>query len=644
MITKWKLFNFKSIQKETELTFGPLTILAGSNSSGKSTILQSMLLISQTLSSKVSSRSVVLNGPLVKLGQFDDLRSYGGEATQILIGWECQPQKVAAEQLGRPTSVNSELRRFHGFEDEINLVSCEVSFDADPSSPQRDLLQLQPQLFGCTLTVDLNTPRMIVPGQLSINRSHKTPVDKAREYQIESPQPELLPLLRYDVALTSQLEREPWDESASMEPIGCNMDHFLPDRLAVRYDAVEENARVIISVLTDAYLRGFRTIPGRFRNLLIPSAVIDAVRKHLGERLASHLLNKDDFQLSFFSGEGFSLEDFVQRVRQLNKEDQHFLRSILAEKVEVLAQDIRKAMADELGRNYELAQRPLTGDIRAATNYLNHFFATQVKYLGPLRDEPKALYPLASNVDPMDIGYRGEHTAAVLDLHKTNFISYIPSRVFDKPDIQLERNRPQEKATTRTLETAVSDWLVYMGVAESLVTHDRGKLGHELKVTTPGTTMPHDLTHVGVGVSQVLPILVMCLLAEPDTTIIIEQPELHLHPKVQTLLGDFFLSMSLLGKQIVVETHSEYIINRLRFRAAAAHDDRIANQLKIYFAEKKGGASHFREVNVNEYGAIMNWPEGFFDQSQSEAEEILRAATRKRKAAREEARNAKRNN
>lgn len=126
-------------------------------------------------------------------------------------------KKITAELLGRPASVNSNLRRFHGFEDEINLVSCEVSFDADPSSPQRDLLQLQPQLFGCTLTVDLNTPRMTVLSQLSINRSHKTPVDKAHEYQIESPQSELLPLLRYDVALTSQLEREPWDEPASAD-------------------------------------------------------------------------------------------------------------------------------------------------------------------------------------------------------------------------------------------------------------------------------------------------------------------------------------------------------------------------------------------------------------------------------------------
>ena len=148
----------------------------------------------------------------------------------------------------------------------------------------------------------------------------------------------------------------------------------------------------------------------------------------------------------------------------------------------------------------------------------------------------------------------------------------------------------------------------------------------------PGRTHAHDLTHVGVGVSQVLPILVMCLLAEPDTTLIFEQPELHLHPKVQTLLGDFFLSMSLLGKQCVLETHSEYLINRLRFRAAASTSDEIAKNIVMYFVEKPADKSVFRRVIVNEYGAITDWPDGFFDQSQDEAEGILKAATRKRQS------------
>jgi predicted ATPase len=160
-----------------------------------------------------------------------------------------------------------------------------------------------------------------------------------------------------------------------------------------------------------------------------------------------------------------------------------------------------------------------------------------------------------------------------------------------------------------------------------------------MKVRLSAGDQPHDLTHVGVGVSQVLPIVVSCLLASRDTTLIFEQPELHLHPMVQERLADFFLAMALMGKQCVLETHSEYLINRIRFRAAAAEGSQMLETIQIYFAEKKQNQSTFRPIVVNEYGAILDWPEGFFDQSQTEAENIIREATRKRKQQQKEKNN-----
>jgi len=178
----------------------------------------------------------------------------------------------------------------------------------------------------------------------------------------------------------------------------------------------------------------------------------------------------------------------------------------------------------------------------------------------------------------------------------------------------------------------VVDWLQYLGVAESIQSSDKGKFGHELVVGLAHGKRHHDLTHVGVGVSQVLPILVASLLAEPDTTLIFEQPELHLHPKVQTLLADFFLSMTQLSKQCILETHSEYLVNRIRFRTAAAGTSNPwLEAVKLYFVERRADGSLFREVRMNEFGAILDWPDGFFDQSQREAEAILRAAVIKRK-------------
>ncbi len=65
--------------------------------------------------------------------------------------------------------------------------------------------------------------------------------------------------------------------------------------------------------------------------------------------------------------------------------------------------------------------------------------------------------------------------------------------------------------------------------------------------------------NVGIGTSQVLPVLILGLISPQGTVVIYEQPELHLHPYSQSRLADFFIAMSKLGKQIIIETHSEYI-------------------------------------------------------------------------------------
>jgi predicted ATPase len=245
-----------------------------------------------------------------------------------------------------------------------------------------------------------------------------------------------------------------------------------------------------------------------------------------------------------------------------------------------------------------------------------------VKYLGPLREEPKAIYPIQSTSDPQDVGLHGEHTAAVLHRNRFLEIQYIPTSNFgEKPG--------DAQAVTIALEEAVFNWLEYLDVAKKINTSDEGKFGYSLKVIMGEGSVSHDLTHVGVGVSQVLPIVVMCLLATPDTTIILEQPELHLNPKVQTRLADFFLSMAMLRKQCLIETHSEYLINRLRLRSALAEGTSVSELLKLYFVEKTGGLTTYRDVRINEYGTIRDWPKGFFDQNQREIEAIILAASEK---------------
>lgn len=629
MITKWKVYNFKSVRKETELEFAPLTIFAGANSSGKSTFLQSILLVAQTLAHKVSSRSVVLNGAFTKLGQFDDLRSVDSDADQIVIGWACQPIYVPG--MGRSGRLGLRRRFPYGRARQfLASVSCEIAFDTEESGLKKEITQIQPRLFSAQISAVTRDPEIgDTPVLMTVRRASPTD-DETRRQWIDAYQGDDLVArasLQYVVELDENSLEELHEDLVSAEPIGCQLRHFLPERLSLGVDMVAEDARLISSALAGEGPPGMYTRYYQDREIFVPAAIVDLVLE-LAERAGGGgralLEGRIRTNADLFGTTGVPLESLHDALRHLSPRIRTGIRRELGE-VDDLEDRVRELIRQERPKEWAVLPFRPPSAVAEASSYLDQFFSSKVRYLGPLRDEPKSLYPLAPTADPLDVGLKGEHTAAVLELHKNKQIRYIPTSAFSQADID-------PRAVTRSLEAAVVDWLQYLGVAESVQSQDRGKLGHELKVNVSGNGGSYDLTHVGVGVSQVLPILVASLLAEPDTTLIFEQPEIHLHPKVQTLLADFFLSMTRLGKQCVVETHSEYLINRLRFRTAAAGDSNPwVSALKVYFVERPSEGSVFREVKINEYGAVVDWPEGFFDQSQREAEAILLAAAKKRK-------------
>ncbi len=89
--------------------------------------------------------------------------------------------------------------------------------------------------------------------------------------------------------------------------------------------------------------------------------------------------------------------------------------------------------------------------------------------------------------------------------------------------------------------------------------------------------------------------------------------------------------MNVLKKQCIVETHSEYLINRLRYLTAMSQDRTLSEDIILYFVEKNAGQSHYTEIRINEFGVIPNWPKGFFDENEEISAAILKAAMQKKK-------------
>lgn len=225
-----------------------------------------------------------------------------------------------------------------------------------------------------------------------------------------------------------------------------------------------------------------------------------------------------------------------------------------------------------------------------------------VSYLGPLRDHPRRTYGWSGNT-PEDVGSKGEYAIAAI-------------LAAEAEGRKLNRGYKQK---TAGFAAFIANWLVELGVIESFEVNRTapGRKDYEVKVTTRGGSASVSLPDVGFGVSQVLPALVQAFYCPPNSTVWMEQPEIHLHPQVQAELADVFISAirsqeagAPRNTQLIIETHSEHFLNRLQRRVA--EEALKPEEVAIYFARPGKQGANLEELLVNEYGDITNWPENFF--------------------------------
>lgn len=596
MIKEWKLNNFKSIDKEKDLEFRPLTIFTGANSSGKSTILQSILLVTQTLQSPIASRSIVLNGWFKKFGTFSDIVNRRNDKKNIKFGFT----------LSNDGSSETDLMYRYRFDEEVMSVNCEFELSSDGKEEC-----LQPVLRYTHLVTNTKNEKRETKDVLDIKKGgvrseeEMTVIEKCKaSYQMSD--------FEYTISSKNKLRLGYYGHDyVDWKLIGTSLFHFLPS-YAIVYTKYRDQLK---RGLNDCLMMG----KDLFHNWRDKEKIISLVKDKVLEIVEE-----------IYEKKKYNEDGRFERVRENIINDFSFSKLILvfryvtldvAEKQKYV--DSIVAQLDSIQEEYVTERLPLY--FFTGVDFVREFFNDKIKYLGPLREEPRSLYPLESNGNTIDLGLKGENTAAVFENNKTRKIKYVSPKFFENGE--LGNLAPEES----TLSEAINAWLVYLGVANKMNTNDRGKMGHELKITTDIRNMEQDLTHVGVGVSQILPILVMCFLAGKGDSIILEQPELHLHPKVQTRLADFFVSINALGKQCILETHSEYLINRLRYLVAKTDEEKISKDTMIYFVEKEEGHSIYRDITINKYGVIDDWPKGFFDESEDIANMTLRAGMEKRK-------------
>jgi hypothetical protein len=252
---------------------------------------------------------------------------------------------------------------------------------------------------------------------------------------------------------------------------------------------------------------------------------------------------------------------------------------------------------------------------------LSHFqrALAQIHYLGPLRSAAERYYVAESGRDPgMDSS--GE---------------FLPYVLRDKGDSQVQYCLPgSSDNVSDSLSVALDTWLSYLRTGRAQTrSFTTGEISLEttkgvlveLSIRSLSGKESHALADSGFGYSQVLPIIARGLLAPPGSTLIVEQPELHLNPALQVRLAEFFVSMARSNKQVLVETHSEHILNAMRVLTA---ESERPFECGVYFVDVAMGKPNIRPLSVSPDGTVAGWPPDFFGEASELRARLLRAQTR----------------
>lgn len=245
---------------------------------------------------------------------------------------------------------------------------------------------------------------------------------------------------------------------------------------------------------------------------------------------------------------------------------------------------------------------------------------SRFNYLGPLRDSPRRTYQWSGD-KPGIVGFKGENTiAALLSAEQQN----------------KRLNESKGKRYVKFMDF-IGNQLRHMHLLDDFsitrISQEHKDYEVQVKAHVDGSIVK--IPDIGFGVSQSLPPVVQAFYCQPNSTIWMEQPEIHLHPQAQAELADVFIRAINSSEngvprnvQLIVESHSEHFLQRLQRRVAEGMicDKRIA----IYFCKRVGSRAVLEELNVDSYGNISNWPKNFFGDEWAELKGRLDAEMKRR--------------
>lgn len=540
-MTEWGVSNFKALEYAT-LPLIMLDVILGPNSSGKSSLLQSLLLLAQS-----TEDEIILNGPLVRLGDPRDVIRRGHAA--LTMSFMGRGRNVATEEVSDVlyditlSKLGSTLAvcEFIAVNQQSGDVLLYATSDRVPNSAKDEVC-------------DRRAHETLL--RITLIDSKKAPPSTFLVFSGFIPTAIAFRRARQDVL--AELKRSTRDRK----------DLYQSERV---FDALFQ----VLEWLSEPKAK----VSEKYRKLLQDRGPTSAL-----EALLNLPASEMRELLGYFVDDNFKEVEWV-RVPTYGFGDPYAPAS---------------RSFPPLSERHRRAARVTSFGAEALRT-----FQGSIRYLGPLREEPQVVSPTGARYRALPAGIKGEYTADLLARSKDQIVRY---------------NDWNNRARKDPLPLALTRWVAHLGLGEEVTVEDQGKLGRGLRMQVNG--VERDLTTIGVGASQLLPVLAVILTAASGNVILLEQPELHLHPLVQSRLADFFL-YARTDVKLVVESHSEYMVTRIRRRVV--EEPKLLDRVAVLFAEQHKGVTEIRRLYLDRLGNFSDWPRGFFDTQDSESAELAQA-------------------
>ena len=258
------------------------------------------------------------------------------------------------------------------------------------------------------------------------------------------------------------------------------------------------------------------------------------------------------------------------------------------------------------------------GDLHFLTQISSVFekLFSHVYYLGPTRVHPQRFYHW-EGTHPKEIDPWGDKAIDALL----------------SAGVRKMKSSTQEDGVL--IEERISEWLQKMELADSFQLIPTGSLedkNYEVRIQKASNSTEVTLADMGHGVSDLFPLLVHCYYAPEGSTLILEQPGIHLHPKAQADLADLLIEViTERDLQILVESHSEHLLTRLQLRTAESKIP--ASDTALYFCENENGVSTIKPLDIDKIGNIKNWPKNFFGNVRGDLVKMTKEQVKRQKKA-----------